>query len=127
MKVLFMGRKPAASQALRHLIDIGVEVVGVICPAHPAETSTSTFWRPLLRDTATELGIPVLSDHDVYEALARGDGLLPTGECLKGLDLVLSFLFWKKIRTPLVQLPRIGCFNFHPAPLPDFRGRRGYN
>jgi methionyl-tRNA formyltransferase len=126
MKVLFMGRKPAASLALRHLVDTGAEVVAVVAPQHPVESSTATFWRPLLRETARELGIPVLRDEEVYRAL-EGGGLLPGGQGLAGVDLVVSFLFWKRIRKPLLDLPRVGCFNFHPAPLPGFRGRRGYN
>ena len=40
---------------------------------------------------------------------------------------MISFLFWKLIREPLVSLGRIGCLNFHPAPLPDLRGLGGYN
>ena len=43
------------------------------------------------------------------------------------VDLVVSFLFWKRIREPLISLGRVGCLNFHPAPLPDFRGLGGYN
>jgi methionyl-tRNA formyltransferase len=43
------------------------------------------------------------------------------------VDLVVSFLFWKRIREPLLSLGRIGCLNFHPAPLPDLRGVGGYN
>lgn len=127
MKVLFMGRKPEASLALRHLVDTGFDVVAVVAPLHPLESSTATFWRPLLRDTARELGLPVIQDEVIYQVLAEGGGVLPTGQSLRGLDLVISFLFWKKIRKPLIELPKIGCFNFHPAPLPKFRGRRGYN
>ena len=43
------------------------------------------------------------------------------------IDLVISFLFWKRLRPPLIELPRVGCLNFHPAPLPDMRGVGGYN
>ena len=43
------------------------------------------------------------------------------------VDLVISFLFWKRIREPLLSLGRLGCLNFHPAPLPDMRGVGGYN
>ena len=46
---------------------------------------------------------------------------------LSGLDCVISFLFWKKIKKPLLAFPKIGAFNFHPGLLPEFRGRRGYN
>lgn len=46
---------------------------------------------------------------------------------MKDVDLVISFLFWKRIKKPLIELGDIGCINFHPAPLPDFRGLGGYN
>ena len=40
---------------------------------------------------------------------------------------MISFLYWRLIREPLISLGRIGCLNFHPAPLPDLRGLGGYN
>ena len=43
------------------------------------------------------------------------------------VDLVVSFLFPKIIRPPLIELPRVACLNFHPAPLPDLRGLGGFN
>jgi len=94
---------------------------------HPSERNTATFWRPLLRDTARELGIPVLSDQDLYAAIQAAENGTPARIDLSNIDLVISFLFWKKILPPLIKLPRLGCFNFHPGPLPEFRGRRGYN
>ena len=43
------------------------------------------------------------------------------------VDVVISFLYWRLIREPLISLGRIGCLNFHPAPLPDLSGLGGYN
>jgi methionyl-tRNA formyltransferase len=43
------------------------------------------------------------------------------------VDVVISFLFWNLIREPLISVGRVGCLNFHPAPLPDYRGVGGYN
>ena len=40
---------------------------------------------------------------------------------------MVSFLFWNRIREPLISLGRLGCINLHPAPLPDLRGVGGYN
>ena len=40
---------------------------------------------------------------------------------------MISFLFWERIREPLLSRGRVGCLNFHPAPLPDMRGLGGYN
>ena len=66
---------------------------------------------------ATRHGLLLTTDDELYADLG---GL---GE----VDLVLSFLFWKRIQAPLIDLPRLGCLNFHPAPLPDMRGLGGYN
>lgn len=41
--------------------------------------------------------------------------------------MVVSYLFWKKIKEPLISEPKYGCINFHPALLPDWRGTAGYN
>lgn len=43
------------------------------------------------------------------------------------IDLVVSYLYWRKIRRPLIEGPKLGCINFHPAILPDWRGCAGYN
>lgn len=41
-------------------------------------------------------------------------------------DLVVSFLFDKKIKDPILSCPKLGCINFHPAPLPEYRGCAPY-
>src|SRR3989344_675745 len=33
----------------------------------------------------------------------------------------------EQIKEPLFKLGRLGCLNFHPAPLPDYKSRAGYN
>jgi methionyl-tRNA formyltransferase len=60
-------------------------------------------------------GLPLVTDEEL------------SGSPPDDVDLVLSFLYWKRIREPLLSLGRIGCLNFHPAPLPDMRGVGGYN
>ena len=75
-----------------------------------ARRSSGSTWRR----GATGCRSP--SDDDALRRARRAD-----------VDLVVSFLFWNRIREPLISLGRIGCLNFHPAPLPDFRGVGGYN
>ena len=69
-------------------------------------------------------GLTLATDDELYAAIEDPSG---TALDLKDVDLVLSFLFWKRIRRPLIALGRVGCLNFHPAPLPDMRGMGGYN
>lgn len=42
-------------------------------------------------------------------------------------DVIISYLYDKKISEPLISFPQYGCINFHPAPLPEYRGRGGCN
>src|SRR4051812_3777052 len=44
---------------------------------------------------------------------------------LRGLSLdVLFVVGWSQLlRSELLEIPRLGCIGFHPAPLPQLRGR----
>jgi methionyl-tRNA formyltransferase len=64
---------------------------------------------------AERLGLPLTDDAALHAAPPAG------------VDVVLSFLHPRLIREPLLSLGHAGCLNFHPAPLPDFRGLGGYN
>jgi methionyl-tRNA formyltransferase len=112
MRVVFMGKsKRSAVRALDLLVERGAEVVAVVAPGPDRWTR-----EPQRLDLAARRhGLPLVSDGDLYAD--------PPAD----VDLVVSFLYWRLIREPLLSLARIGCLNFHPAPLPDFRGVGGYN
>jgi len=116
MRVILMGKhKRSAVGALEHLVRSGAEVVAVVAPPEPGDAVDSQR----LDQAAARHGIELTTDDALYERIERGT--------LGNVDLVLSFLFWKRIRQPLIELGRIGCVNFHPAPLPDIRGLGGFN
>ena len=37
-------------------------------------------------------------------------------------DYIISYMYPKKIDSCLLAIPKIGCLNFHPAPLPEYAG-----
>jgi len=41
-------------------------------------------------------------------------------------DLVVSFLYPKIIKEPILSCAALGCINFHPAPLPEYKGVAPY-
>jgi methionyl-tRNA formyltransferase len=41
---------------------------------------------------------------------------------LSGFDLGVSYCYPKKITDPLLSAPKKGFINFHPAPLPEYKG-----
>lgn len=109
-----MGKnKRSAVRALEHLLETGWEVPAVVAPG--PEASVAPEQR--LDLAARRRGLRLATDDELYAEI----------DALGQVDLVLSFLFWKRIGRPLIELPRLGCLNFHPAPLPDMRGIGGYN
>ncbi len=112
MRAVFMGKnKRSAARALDWLVDQGVEVVAVVA----REPNRFTRDEQRVDLVAERHGLPLVEDAELYAHPPQD------------VDVVISFLFWKLIREPLISLGRIGCLNFHPAPLPDFRGLGGYN
>lgn len=113
--VILLGRKPGAARALEFLLKEGVKVKLVVAPrAEPYKTT--------LAKAARRRRVPVFfDDAEVYRLIAKNDPLV------RDVDLVISYLYWEKILEPLAKLGRRGCINFHPAPLPDYKGRAGYN
>ena len=106
-----MGKhKRSAARALAWLAE-RCEVVAVVAPepdqlAHPEQR---------LDRAARRYGLRLAGDDELC------------ADPPEDVDVVISFLFWKRIREPLLSLGRVGCLNFHPAPLPDLRGVGGYN
>ena len=116
-----MGKhKRSAVGALEHLVERGWEVAAVVAPEQPGLAVPEQR----LDLAAGRHGIALADDSELYAAIEDPGGARVD---LEGVDLVLSFLFWKRIRAPLIELGSIGCLNFHPSPLPDIRGLGGYN
>jgi methionyl-tRNA formyltransferase len=103
--------KRSAARALEWLAVEGADVVAVVA-GEPDEFTRDEQRVDLV---AQRQGFELVSDEELYAS--------PPAD----VDLVVSFLFWKRIRDPLLSLGRVGCLNFHPAPLPDMRGVGGYN
>ena len=103
--------KRSAARALDWLVGQGAEVMAVVA----SEPDRFTRDEQRVDLVAERHGLPLLSADEVQAAPPED------------LDVVLSFLFWQRIREPLLSAGRAGCLNFHPAPLPDMRGLGGYN
>ncbi len=110
MKMIFMGRKQYAADMLQWSVEQGIEV--------PLVCTDNQFPNSVTAKKAKELGIPVVSMEEAEEYVTNHPG---------EIDLVVSYLYWRKIKKPLIEGPNFGCINFHPAILPDWRGTAGYN
>lgn len=117
IRIIFMGKnKKSVLCALKYLVDLGIEVVAVVLSNKDRNSKIEYF--------AKNLRLFVCSDIDIYEHLTE---IKTLDFNLKNIDLVISYLFPKKIKKPLINLAKIGCINFHSAPLPEYRGWGVYN
>jgi methionyl-tRNA formyltransferase len=103
--------KRSAARALEWLLGEEVDVAAVVA----SEPDAFTRDEQRVDLVAKHHEIPLVSPEELHASPPED------------VDLVLSFLFWQRIREPLLSLGSIGCLNFHPAPLPDMRGVGGYN
>lgn len=110
MKIIYMGRKKQSVDLLKWTVSQGIEIAAV-CTDYQFENSPTA-------KAAREMGIPVISMEEAEEYVNTHPG---------EIDLVVSYLYWRKIRKPLIEGPNFGCINFHPAILPDWKGCAGYN
>jgi methionyl-tRNA formyltransferase len=109
MKILFLGKKKYAAEMLQWtVVEMKQAVVGVVTDNHNSPIAVK----------ANELNIPVISiEQAEYEFVSNKNYA----------DLVISYLYWKKIKESFISTPKSGCINFHPQPLPDWKGVGGYN
>lgn len=111
IKVLFMGRKPVAARALEYVLaQKDIEIVGVLTDSHLDVSSTA--------DVARKHSIRIYEFSEALAALQAGT---------LAFDLGLSVLYWKKLKGEFLSVPSRGVINFHPAPLPGYKGTAGYN
>jgi len=111
MKILFFGRKSVGADALAYLSTLhNVEVVGVLTDNHLSVSPTYV--------EATRQGLTVFSFDEAREAIHKGN---------LSYDLGLSMLYWRKLGIEFIEEPILGTINFHPAPLPEYKGTGGYN
>ncbi|MEW5820680.1 MAG: formyltransferase family protein [Cyanobacteriota bacterium] len=122
MKAIFLGRKPYSCEALKYLISKGVDVVAVVAKLDDEDI----YWKTKLSDVAKEYNLNVINDDYLYNAIDNPDNNTLKID-LNNIDIVISYLYWKKIKKTLIDIPTSGCINFHPAPLPELRGVGGYN
>jgi len=111
IRVLFLGRKPVAARCLEKLVeDQRYEVVGVITDHHLERSATA--------DAARKLGLPLFDLDEAKPAVESGRLVY---------DLGVSMLYWRRLKGCFLGHPRFGTINFHPAPLPEYKGVGGYN
>jgi len=106
--ILFLGRKKYAADMLEWTVAQGHNVIAVVTDNHIPSSPTAA--------RSKALKIPVIDICQAEDLVAKIN-----------IDIAISYLYWRKIKEPIITCPRFGCINFHPAILPDWKGVAGYN
>lgn len=61
-----------------------------------------------------------INERQFIERINRGP------HCFWKPDLIVSFLYPKIIKEPILSCATLGCINLHPAPLPEYKGVAPY-
>tara|TARA_R110000824_G_scaffold336553_5_gene523059 strand:+ start:1032 stop:1832 length:801 start_codon:yes stop_codon:yes gene_type:complete len=112
MRVIFLGKNSEGNggfckgiAALQYLLDCQCEVVSVVACD---ET---------LKNFAYGKNLALKEIEEIYNDIDNGE--------IQNIDFVISYGYMRRIRQPLIGFSQLGCINFHPAPLPDWRGMGG--
>lgn len=113
MRILFIGAVAFSAHALRELIAMQAEIVGVC--THKESAFNADYVD--LTSIANDSGIPILyaQNSDNPESLEWIRERKP--------DVIFCFGWSRLIKAPLLGLPPMGVVGFHPAALPANRGR----
>lgn len=110
LRVLLVAEESAGLQALKLLLDSTYELTGVLAsPTH--ESRTATVW-----DAAHKADVPV------WPAECVRDDQFATRISDLQVDLLLNVHSLYLIRGSILSACRIGAYNLHPGPLPDYAG-----
>lgn len=113
MKSLFF-TKPKANtfECLKFLCEQGETVLGVVIYDSPKYTRDSFC------DFCREKHIRIYNGNEVYSDFSIFK---------ESLDVIYVNTYPELIRSALIDIAKKGAFNFHTAPLPEYRGVFGFN
>lgn len=113
MKILFIGTVEFSYKALKKLIELNAEIVGICTKKKSDFNSDFADLTPLCK----KAGIPFkyVDDINSNENIAWIRSLSP--------DIIFCFGWSNLIKKDLLGLPKMGVVGYHPALLPKNRGR----
>lgn len=113
MKSIFIGSVEFSEQALKKMIDLGVDIKGVI--TKEASSFNSDFVD--LSKLALKFNIPYLFTKDI-NSLEVSDWIRK-----KEPDVLFCFGWSQLLKKEILDIANIGVVGYHPAKIPENRGR----
>jgi len=121
MRLIFMGTPDFAVPTLVELAAAGHEIAAVYTrAAKPAGRGMALQVTPVERE-ARRLGLPVLTPRTLRDEAAQ------TAFRAHDADIAVVVAYGLILPKPVLEAPRLGCFNLHASLLPRWRGAAPIN
>jgi methionyl-tRNA formyltransferase len=116
MRLAFLGTPDFAVPTLTELVGQGHEIVAVYSqPPRPKGRGLDTEPSPVAK-AAASFGIPVRTPLTLKDAEAQAEF------AALGLDAAIVVAYGLLLPKPILDAPKLGCFNLHGSLLPRWRG-----
>ena len=116
MRIIYAGTPEFAVPALQGLIDAGHDIVMVLTqPDRPAGRGMQLKASPV-KQLALQHGLPVYQPESLKPAEVQ------TALAAVAADVMIVAAYGLIIPTPVLEMPRLGCYNIHGSLLPRWRG-----
>ena len=116
MKIVFMGTPEFAAAHLKEIVESGNNVVGVFSQPDRPKGRGRRVEPTSVKTVAINYGIPVFQP----EKINSDEGFEKLAELSP--DIIVVVAFGKLLKSAVINLPPIGCFNVHASLLPKYRG-----
>ena len=117
MQVILVGNESIGYECLKILLEENQKVVGVVTDK---TISDAKLKNSRIKTLANQAKIKLYEIEDINDL-----------DFLKELkllepDILFNIAFVKLYKPPILSIPRLGCINFHPGPLPKYGGSNGW-
>ena len=117
MKAIFMGTPEFSVPALQKMIDMGIEVEGVITQPDRAKGRGKQMQFSPIKELAVRYGLPVFQP----QRLRKDEELIQKMREIAP-DVIVVVAFGQILPQEVLDIPRLGCVNVHASLLPKYRG-----
>jgi methionyl-tRNA formyltransferase len=117
MRCILAGNERIGYECLKILIEEKQQMVGVITDSSNSKTKLENS---RIKCLAKQAGIKLYEIEDINhpDFIEELRELQP--------DVLFNIAFIQLYKAPILVVPRLGCINFHPGPLPKYGGSNGW-
>ncbi len=117
MQVVLVGNESIGYECLKILLEENQKVVGVVTDRTISDAKLKNSRIKTLAHQA-KIKLYEIEDINDLDFLKEIKGLEP--------DVLFNIAFVKRYKASILSIPRLGCINFHPGPLPKYGGSNGW-